>query len=251
MGSFWRSQFRECNQGSVLKLPVAILAGGLATRLRPITEKIPKALVQVAGKPFVFHQLDWLQRQKVQRVVLCVGYLGEMIRKQVGSGERWGIEIKYSLDGEKLLGTGGALKKAMPLLGKAFFVFYGDSFLPIHFLPVETAYKASGKPALMTFLKNQGRWDRSNVEAVNGKLVSYNKKNPSPSAEHIDYGLGILSAEVLKGRSKTDAFDLADVYQELSQKGDLASLEVVHRFYEIGSKEGLAETEKFLRSPIL
>ena len=231
-------------------MPVAILAGGLATRLRPITEKIPKAVVEVAGKPFVFHQLDWLQRQKVDRVVLCVGYLGEMIREQVGSGERWGIEIKYSLDGEKLLGTGGALKKALPLLGRDFFVFYGDSFLPIHFLPVQTAYMASRKPALMTFLRNQGRWDRSNVEASDGRLIAYNKRDPTPAMEHIDYGLGVLSAGVLEGRVGDEPFDLAELYQELAQKGDLAGHEVIHRFYEIGSKEGLAETEKFLRSQI-
>ncbi|NBQ55699.1 MAG: nucleotidyl transferase, partial [Verrucomicrobia bacterium] len=169
-------------------MPVAILAGGLATRLRPITEKIPKALVEVAGKPFVFHQLDWLKRQKIHHVVLCVGYFGEMIREQVGAGERWGMQIKYSFDGEKLLGTGGALKKALPLLGDEFFVFYGDSFLPIDFLPVEQAFQASGKPALMTFLKNQGQWDRSNVEAQEGRLIAYNKKAPSLAMEYIDYG---------------------------------------------------------------
>ena len=229
-------------------LPVAILAGGLATRLRPITEKIPKALVEVAGKPFVFHQLDWLQRQKVDRVVLCVGYLGEMIREQVGSGERWGIEVNYSLDGEKLLGTGGALKKAMPLLGKEFFVFYGDSFLPIDFLPIQEAFRASGRPALMTFLKNQGRWDRSNVEASDGKLIAYNKREPTSDMEHIDYGLGVFSERAFLGSEANDSFDLADLYQSLAQRGDLAGHEVIHRFYEIGSKEGLAETEKFLRS---
>jgi NDP-sugar pyrophosphorylase family protein len=232
-------------------LPVAILAGGLATRLRPITEKIPKALVEVAGKPFVFHQLDWLQRQKVDRVVLCVGYLSEMIREQVGSGERWGIEVKYSLDGEKLLGTGGALKKAMPLLGKEFFVFYGDSFLPIDFLPVQEAFRASGRPALMTFLRNQGRWDRSNVEASDGKLIAYNKREPTSAMEHIDYGLGVFLERAFLGSEENDSFDLADLYQALAQRGDLAGHEVIHRFYEIGSKEGLAETEKFLRSQIL
>jgi len=232
-------------------LPVAILAGGLATRLRPITEKIPKALVEVAGKPFVFHQLDWLQRQKVNRVVLCVGYLSEMIREQVGSGERWGIEVKYSLDGEKLLGTGGALKKAMPLLGKEFFVFYGDSFLPIDFLPVHEAFWASGRPALMTFLKNQGRWDRSNVEASDGNLIAYNKREPTSDMEHIDYGLGVFSERAFLGSEVNNSFDLADLYQALAQKGDLAGHEVIHRFYEIGSKEGLAETEKFLISEIL
>jgi len=232
-------------------LPVAILAGGLATRLRPITEKIPKALVEVAGKPFVFHQLDWLQRQKVDRVVLCLGYLSEMIREQVGSGERWGIEVKYSLDGEKLLGTGGALKKAIPLLGKEFFVFYGDSFLPIDFFPVQEAFRVTGRPALMTILRNQGRWDQSNVEASDGKLITYNKREPTPAMEHIDYGLGVLSERAFLGCEADNSFDLADLYEALTRKGDLAGHEVIHRFYEIGSKEGLAETEKFLRSQIL
>ena len=229
-------------------MPVAILAGGLATRLRPITEKIPKALVEVAGKPFVFHQLDWLKRQKLDHVVLCVGYLGEMIREQVGSGERWGIEVKYSVDGEKLLGTGGALKKAMPLLGKEFFVFYGDSFLPIDFHSVLDSFRASGKPALMTFLRNQGRWDRSNVEAHNGKLIAYSKREPTSAMEHIDYGLGILSASLFQDKNEKEAFDLAEVYEELTKKEQLAGFEVTARFYEIGSKEGLAETETFLSS---
>jgi NDP-sugar pyrophosphorylase family protein len=232
-------------------MPVAILAGGLATRLRPITEKIPKALVEVAGKPFVFHQLDWLKRQKVDHVVLCVGYLGEMIREQVESGERWGIEVKYSVDGEKLLGTGGALKKAMPLLGKEFFVFYGDSFLPIDFHSVLDSFRASGKPALMTFLRNQGRWDRSNVEAHNGKLIAYSKREPTSAMEHIDYGLGILSASVFRDKNEKEAFDLAEVYEELTKKEQLAGFEATARFYEIGSKEGLAETETFLSSQLL
>ena len=232
-------------------MPVAILAGGLATRLRPITEKIPKALVEVAGKPFVFHQLDWLKRQKVDQVVLCVGYLGEMIREQVGTGERWGMKIQYSFDGEKLLGTGGALQKALPLVGKEFFVFYGDSFLPINFSPVKQAFYASGKQAMMTFLKNQGRWDGSNVEARNGKLVAYNKRAPTRLMEHIDYGLGILSASVFRDKNEKEVFDLAEVYEELTKKEQLAGFEVTARFYEIGSKKGLAETETYLSSQAL
>ena len=231
-------------------LPVAILAGGLATRLRPITEKIPKALVEVAGKPFLFHQLDWLQRQKVERVVLCVGYLGDMIRERVGNGEHWKIDVRYSFDGEKLLGTGGALKKALPLLGGEFFVFYGDSFLPIDFLPVQEAFQASERPALMTFLRNQGRWDRSNVEARGGQLITYNKRVPTPAMEHIDYGLGVLAESVFEEWKASRYFDLADLYHALAQTGDLAGHEVIHRFYEIGSKEGLEEAEKFLQSNI-
>ena len=232
-------------------MPVVILAGGLATRLRPITEKTPKALVEVAGKPFVFHQLDWLKRQKVDQVVMCVGYLGETIRERVGTGERWGMKIQYSFDGEKLLGTGGALQKALPLVGKEFFVFYGDSFLPINFSPVKQAFYASGKPAMMTFLKNQGRWDGSNVEARNGKLVAYNKRAPTRLMEHIDYGLGILSASVFRDKNEKEVFDLAEVYEELTKKEQLAGFEVTARFYEIGSKKGLAETEAYLSSQLL
>ena len=159
--------------------PVAILTGGLATRLRPITETIPKALVEVAGKPFIFHQLDWLQRQKIEKVVLCVGYLGEKIQVKVGNGDARGINVSYSFDGEKLLGTGGALQKAIPSLGREFFVFYGDSFLPIQFKPVADTFQSSGMPALMTVLKNEGKWDKSNVVFCNGKIVDYNKKKPS------------------------------------------------------------------------
>jgi len=229
-------------------LPVAILAGGLATRLRPVTEKIPKALVEVAGQPFVFHQLDWLKRQKVERVVLCVGYLGEMIQEKVVSGERWGIRVDYSFDGEALLGTGGALQKALPLLGEEFFVFYGDSYLPIDFLPVQEAFATSGKPALMTFMQNEGRWDKSNVQASGGRLIAYNKRQPTSAMEHIDYGLGVLAERAFAGWEARESFDLADVYQTLAQKGDLAGHEVIHRFYEIGSKEGLEEAEKFLQS---
>lgn len=231
-------------------LPVAILAGGLATRLRPITEKIPKALVEVAGKPFIFHQLDWLKRQKIEQVVLCVGYLGQMIREKVGSGKPWGIDIQYSFDGDKLLGTGGALRKALSVLGDEFFVFYGDSFLPIDFLPVQKAFQASKKQALMTFLKNQGRWDRSNVEAHQGRLIAYNKRQPTSAMEHIDYGLGVLSRRALESWQGDSSFDLADLYQALALQGDLAGHKVTHRFYEIGSKEGLVEAEKFLKSQL-
>lgn len=231
-------------------LPVAILAGGLATRLRPLTEKIPKALVEVAGKPFIFHQLDWLKRQKIKQVVLCVGYLGEMIRDKVGLGEAWAMEVRYSFDGDHLLGTGGALRKAIPLLGERFYVLYGDSFLPIDYFSVENAFRTSRQLALMCFMKNQGRWDQSNVSAQHGKIRSYNKKTPSPSMEYIDSGLSVLHSRAFQGNWNQDSFDLADLFQDLSDRGQLAGKKVVDRFYEIGSKEGLAETEKFIRSKI-
>lgn len=230
-----------------MSLPVAVVAGGLATRLRPITQKIPKSLIDVAGRPFVARQLDYLQRQGVTRVVLCLGYLGEQIEAFVGDGSAFGLEVRYSWDGPHLLGTGGALKQALPLLGEQFFVFYGDSYLPIDFRAVERNFFASGKPALMTVLKNGDQWDKSNVLFRDGVIVEYNKQIPRQEMAHIDYGLGVLSASVLEDASVNKPFDLADIYHELSVQGLLAGHEVFERFYEIGSPKGLEETTKYFK----
>lgn len=230
-------------------LPVAILAGGLATRLRPITEKIPKALLPVAGEPFIYHQLRYLQQQGIEKVTLCIGYLGEMIEATVGDGRQFGLRVTYSPDGPKLLGTGGALKQALPLLGEEFFVLYGDSFLPIDFAAVQGTFLQSGKPALMTVLRNGDRWDKSNVFFRDGKVEEYNKRVPRADMEFIDYGLGILSGFVFDSYSPGQPFDLADLYHALSLEGNLVGHEVYERFYEIGSLRGLEETETyFLRT---
>lgn len=228
-------------------LPVAILAGGMATRLRPITETIPKSLVDVAGKPFILHQLDYLRRQGLTRVVLCLGYLGEQVEDVVGDGAAYGLEVLYSWDGPRLLGTGGAIKQALPQLGQQFFVIYGDSYLPVDFQTVERDFLCSGKPALMTVLRNADRWDKSNVEFDNGKIVEYNKGAPRHEMDHIDYGLGVLSSAVLANMPPNEPFDLADLYHDLSLRGELAGHEVFERFYEIGSHKGLNETIQFFR----
>ena len=227
-------------------LPVAILAGGLATRLRPITTSIPKALVEVAGEPFIAHQLRYIKAQGISEVVLCTGYLGEMIEAVVKDGAAFGVNVKYSPDGEKLLGTGGALRQALPLLSDEFFVLYGDSFLPVDFKAVETDFHQSQQPALMTVLKNEDRWDKSNVIFKQGQIVEYNKAVTKPDMHFIDYGLGVLKKSVLQAYPVNEVFDLAAVYHQLSVKGQLAGHEVHERFYEIGSFEGLKETEKFL-----
>jgi NDP-sugar pyrophosphorylase family protein len=229
-------------------LPVAILAGGLATRLRPITETIPKSLVEVGGHPFVAWQLRYLSAQGIGRAVLCAGYRGEQIAEVVGDGSRYGIRVEYEFDGPRLLGTGGALRRALPRLGQAFFVLYGDSFLPVDFREVEQAFAARGKPAVMTVLRNQDRWDKSNVYFDQGVVVEYNKRAPRPEMEHIDYGLSVMSAAALIRYPDGEAFDLADVYHELSLAGDLAGFEVTERFYEMGSPDGLAQTEGYLQT---
>ena len=225
--------------------PVALLAGGLATRLRPITETIPKALVAVAGEPFICRQLEYLAAQGIRRVVLCIGHLGEMIQAVVGDGSRFGVDVAYSPDGPLLLGTGGALKQALPLLGERFFVLYGDSFLPVDFCAVQQAYLRRGKGALMTILENRDRWDRSNVHFRDGTILEYNKPAPRPDMRHIDYGLGVLSRHALESHPAGEIFDLAELYHCLSLQGELGGYEAHERFYEIGSLCGLQETEAY------
>jgi N-acetyl-alpha-D-muramate 1-phosphate uridylyltransferase len=230
-----------------MKLPVAILAGGMATRLRPMTEAVPKALLDVAGKPFILRQLDYLRDQGISRVVLCTGFLGEQIQFVVGDGSACGLSVSYSRDWPMLLGTGGALRQALPLLGSQFLILYGDSFLPIDFAPVERNFLGSGKPALMTVKRNADKWDKSNVLFRDSVIVEYNKREPSPGMRHIDYGLGALSADILDGLKVEGAFDLADVYHDLSLSGQLAGFEVQERFYEIGSVKGLAEAADYFK----
>jgi len=191
--------------------PVAILAGGLATRLRPMTEKIPKALISVADQPFLAHQLRLLSNAGIHRAVLCVGYRGEMIEHEFGDGQRFGVELSYSFDGPELLGTGGAVKKALPFLGEHFFVLYGDSYLPIDYAAPARAFAASGKLGLMTVFRNEGRWDRSNVLFEKGAIKSYNKNQPIAEMKHIDYGLGLFRPEAFGHWPNDKPFDLADV----------------------------------------
>ena len=227
-------------------LPVVILAGGLATRMMPITEKIPKSLIEVAGKPFIIHQLEYLKAQGVGKIVICLGHFGEMIQALVGDGSRFGLNIEYSFDGALLLGTGGAIKKSLHLLPKDFFVVYGDSFLPINYKNIEDAYFSTKRDSFLVVIKNNNLWDKSNVDFEFGKIVEYNKKNPRIGMQYIDYGLSILNQSVFNDYSYSDLFSLAEVYNKLSMANKLDGYEVRERFYEIGSKEGLEETRTYL-----
>ena len=175
-------------------LPVAVLCGGLATRLRPMTETIPKALIELNGEPFLAHQLRLLHSRGIERAVLCVGYRGEMIQEFVGNGERFGLQVEIVFDGPVLLGTAGAIRRAVPLLGEKFFVLYGDSYLPCDYAAVCSAFLRSGKRGLMTVFRNEGKFDTSNVEYRDGQILRYDKKERTPEMRHIDYGLGAFRA---------------------------------------------------------
>jgi len=231
-------------------LPVAILAGGLATRLRPITETVPKLLVEVAGEPFFSHQIRLLKKSGLTQLVLCVGHLGEKIVELYGDGSAWGVAIDYVFDGPVLLGTGGALIQALPRLGDAFFVLYGDSYLPVDYRSVGAAFLCSGQLGLMTVFENEERYDRSNVWFEDGRIRAYDKKTKLPQMRHIDYGLGAFRRSAFDSSPRGAVVDLADVQTQLAKRGELVGYEIEQRFYEIGSHAGLAELNTLLTPPL-
>jgi NDP-sugar pyrophosphorylase family protein len=215
--------------------------------MRPVTEKIPKSLIDINGKPFIYYQLKLLKKQGIGHIIICAGYLGKMIEEYAGNGSEFGMNVQYSYDGDKLLGTGGAVRHIGISLPESFFVLYGDSYLDIDYKVVESYYKQCGKKALMTVYKNDGRWDASNVIYKEGKLLEYSKKNRKPEMNYIDYGLGVFNKSVFEKYHADTAFDLAEVYENLCAESQLAGFETSERFYEIGSPGGLEELRQMLQ----
>jgi NDP-sugar pyrophosphorylase family protein len=222
-----------------------VLAGGRGTRLGPLTERVPKALVEVAGRPFLEYQLALLRSSGVTEIVLCVGYLSELVERTIGDGSRFGLTIQYSYDGDTPLGTAGALRNALPLLAPTFLVTYGDTLLPIDHGDVLRSHADSGLPALMTVLENENRWDTSNAVVAQGRVVAYSKNPPPPGARWIDYGLlAFTRTAAAEGQSA----DLEAQLAVLARAGLLGAYEVDQRFHQIGDPAGLAETAEFIRS---
>lgn len=225
-----------------------ILCGGLATRLGPLAAGRPKSLIEVEGVPFVRLQLNLLTRNGIRRAVLAVGHLAEAIEAELGDGAAFGIALKYSHDGPTRLGTGGAVRKALPLLASPFFVIYGDSYLTCDYRAVARHFESRpGAEGLMTVFRNEGRWGASNILFKEGRIATYDKAKRDPAMQHIDYGLNILTRAAFAGFPDGKEFDLSDVFQRLLAAGRLAAFEVPERFYEIGSHEGLADLAAHLR----
>ena len=235
-----------------MTLQCVVLAGGLGTRMRPMTEAMPKAMIPVIGRPFADWQLELLAAQGVKRVTYSIGYRGDMLRAHVADGSRFGLKVSWVDEGARPLGTGGALRRAFDegALDEAFFVLYGDSYLPISMAEVEQAWRDSEQPALMTVLRNEGRWDDSNAIYSDGRVVLYDKNRPAERRTEmrwIDYGLSVLTREVIASRINPGSVaDLADVLRDLTHAGLLAGLEVHERFYEAGSQSGLRDLEEHL-----
>lgn len=228
-------------------LPLAILAGGFATRLGQLTTETPKCMIEINGRPFVDWQLDLLIDSGYTDFVFCVSYKSEVIQEYLGDGSDKGISIQYSLDGETQLGTGGAIQKALPKLGDVFGVIYGDSYLPTNFASAEQCFLKSRFHALMTVYENKNRFDASNVEFIDGKLINYQKGSKNRQMRHIDYGMTFFRDAALRPWEDRLSFDLSEVCHQLATQGQLLGFEVFERFYEIGSLEGIREFSQYLK----
>ncbi|HEY4884480.1 MAG TPA: nucleotidyltransferase family protein [Myxococcales bacterium] len=229
-------------------MQVVILAGGLGTRLGPLTADLPKPLVPVNGTPFLAHVFALLEEHGLTRILVLHGYQGHKLEDAFGNGSQLGIELSYRHDGPRLLGTGGALRNALDLLDRELLVLYGDTYLDIDYRAVVSAFRDGGKPALMTVLRNQGQWDTSNVIFRDGKLLGYDKHHRVPEMDYIDYGLACLRRDVVEELPANQVSDLAHLYSRLVREGRMAGFEVSRRFYEIGTPQGLVETERYLAS---
>lgn len=228
-------------------MQIVILCGGKATRLYPLTKKIPKSMIRFEGKPFLEQQLDLLKKNRIFDIVLCVGYKAEQIKKYFGDGKNFGVEIKYSSDKKRLLGTGGALKKAENLLEDSFLVMWGDSYLPFNFQKAIKFFKKSNKPGMMIVFKNLNKYEPSNVEVKNNLVKSYSKKRKTKKMKYIDYGVSIYRKEVLKYLPKNQVCDLTKLQQALIKKRQLLAYPAEKRFYQIGSPDGLEELKNYIK----
>lgn len=222
-------------------MQMVILAGGLATRMRPLTSKLPKPMLQIKGRPFLEYQLELLKEYEIKDILLCVGYKGELIKDHFGDGRKFGVNLSYSFDGDKFLGTGGALKKAYKLLNETFFLMYGDSYLPYDYQEIERHFRDSVKLSLMVAYKNQNRFDKSNILINEGLIKLYDKTLQGENLDYIDAGLSILKKEVLNLVPDDEPYDLEELYRTLISEEEMSAFEVKQRFYQIGSFEGLEE----------
>lgn len=231
------------------QMQVVVLMGGLGQRLSDYTKECPKPLLNVHGKPFFEYQLVLMRQAGFQRFVFCLGYRGEQIETYFGDGSKFGVHITYSYDGQALLGTGGALRKALPLLEEDFLLIYGDSFMDIDYFEVVVRYRQgirSGKKALMTVMRNNNCYDKSNASYYDGAITLYDKKAPQADMDYIDYGVNGFRRELFEVYPENERFDLSELQNKLSRTGMLAGCEVEHRFYEIGNPKSFRDFSDYV-----
>lgn len=230
-------------------MQAVVLAGGLASRMLPHTERVPKSLLQVAGRPFVDWQLELLARSGIRDVVLCIAHLGELIRAHVGDGAGHGLSVRYAEEEPgRLLGTAGALRAAVPLLAPRFLVTYGDSYLRFDYAePLRVLEQYPDSDGVMAVYRNAGSLEPSNVVTDGAWVLRYRKDAGGLEVDHIDYGATALRREVVEALPPGVALGLDRVQEDLATRGRLRALVVHDRFFEIGSPAGRAALEHHLQ----
>jgi MurNAc alpha-1-phosphate uridylyltransferase len=228
-----------------MTIPIAILAGGLATRLHPLSNNLAKSMVPICGKPFIDWQLKLLASSGIERVVLCLGHRANEIQDFVGNGHSYGLTVDYSIE-DISLGTAGALHKAKDYLGQCFGVLYGDTYLPIDYLQIISYFRSINSPALLTIYQNSNRYDQSNVNYVKGQIVTYSKKRRTRDMQFIDSGLSIFQSEVLSEIAPDSVIDLSDILETLVAKKQVVGYQIFERFFEVGSFQGIVDLSRHL-----
>ncbi len=228
------------------RIQVAIILGGLGTRLGSRTTRRPKALVPVRGRPFVAHQLELMAEHGVTDVVVCVGHRGRQIERFVGDGLAWGLSVRYSSDGPNLLGTAGALRQALPLLAPSFAVTYGDSYVTMDYPALLRAHETAGRAATVAVYQNAGRWDRSNIVLHGDRVAVYDKYRDHEGMTWIDAGVTALDRRWVAALPAGRPLDLAEQFHLLAQTSRMGAHPIRERFYEVGSPAGLAEFRRLI-----
>ncbi len=229
-----------------MDMQVAIIAGGLATRLGELTKSQPKSMIMIEGKPFLAYQLEYLKKAGVRNVILCTGHLGQQIEDYFGDGSKFGISIEYSRE-DRPLGTAGALKRAESKLLDIFFTLYGDSYLFLDYKLALSHFKSKNKLGMMSVYKNRDLYDKSNTAVSDGMVKRYSKQEKTQDMVYIEYGANIFDKKVLEMIPQDKPYGLEDLFPRLIEKEQLAAYEVTERFYETGSKQGIQDFTEFIQ----
>lgn len=224
-----------------------ILAGGMGTRLRPVTYHIPKPMVPIHGKPFLWHQLMLLRENGFKDILLLVGYLGHVIEEYFRDGCDIGMKIRYSYE-DAPLGTAGAIKNADKVITGDFLLLNGDTFLPIDYVAMSAFFLRCGKIGLIAVSSDSSQINTYNMKITESAVVaSYDKKN-AVGMNCKDAGAGFYKRSVLELIDKYNASSFEeDIYPRLISESGLAAYKTDTKIYDIGTQQGLKAISERLK----